>query len=115
MIYCSLEIEYLQMKKRLSIFIGALLYGIILKSQGSPYMEHLSDYIENLSIFVQNQEPGRCYYMPSKYISLNCIWKFMWSDVPQNIPTEFFKSKFNDRSWDNIEVPSNWEMLGYGD
>ncbi len=115
MIYCSLEIEYLQMKKRLSIFIGALLYGIILKSQGSPYMEHLSDYIENLSIFEQNQEPGRCYYMPSKYISLNGIWKFMWSDVPQNIPTEFFKSKFNDRSWDNIEVPSNWEMLGYGD
>ena len=103
------------MKKRLSIFIGALLYGIILKSQGSPYMEHLSDYIENLSIFEQNQEPGRCYYMPSKYISLNGIWKFMWSDVPQNIPTEFFKSKFNDRSWDNIEVPSNWEMLGYGD
>lgn len=39
----------------------------------------------------------------------------MWSDVPQNIPTEFFKSKFNDRSWDNIEVPSNWEMLGCGD
>ena len=115
MIYCSLEIEYLQMKKRLSIFIGALLYGIILKSQGSPYMEHLSDYIENLSIFEQNQEPGRCYYMPSKYILLNGIWKFMWSDVPQNIPTEFFKSKFNDRSWDNIEVPSNWEMLGYGD
>ncbi len=30
-------------------------------------------------------------------------------------PPNSLKSKFNDRSWDNIEVPSNWEMLGYGD
>ncbi|HEY5570541.1 MAG TPA: glycoside hydrolase family 2 TIM barrel-domain containing protein, partial [Bacteroidales bacterium] len=78
-------------------------------------MEHLADYIENLSVFEQNQEPGRCYFIPQKHLLLNGNWKFMWSDIPDNIPKDFFEPKFNDNKWNVIEVPSNWEMLGYGD
>lgn len=78
-------------------------------------MDHLYDYLENPAVFEENQEPGRTYYIPQKNISLNGQWNFCWSDVPENIPKNFFEPSFNDRKWDRIDVPSNWEMLGYGD
>lgn len=30
-------------------------------------------------------------------------------------PTDFWKCGFNDRGWDNINVPGMWELSGYGD
>jgi len=97
------------------LLLFALFNVITVSAQKSPYMEHLADYIENLSVFEQNQEPGRCYFIPQKHLLLNGNWKFMWSDIPDNIPKDFFEPKFNDNKWNVIEVPSNWEMLGYGD
>ena len=97
------------------LLLSALFQVITVSAQKSPYMEHLADYIENLSVFEQNQEPGRCYFIPQKHLLLNGNWKFMWSDIPDNIPKDFFEPKFNDNKWNVIEVPSNWEMLGYGD
>jgi len=41
--------------------------------------------------------------------------EFFYSDTPEGIPTNFYEARFNDRRWDFIEVPSNWEMEGYGD
>ena len=46
---------------------------------------------------------------------LNGIWKFHYSDTPEGVPAEFYKSGFDDKEWDTISVPSNWEMKGYGD
>jgi beta-galactosidase len=40
--------------------------------------------------------------------------KFHWSKDPQSRPVEFYKDSFDVSVWDNIAVPSNWEMLGYG-
>lgn len=97
------------------LLLFALFHVITVSAQKSPYMEHLADYIENLSVFEQNQEPGRCYFIPQKHLLLNGNWQFMWSDIPDNIPKNFFEPKFNDNKWNVIEVPSNWEMLGYGD
>lgn len=97
------------------LLLFALFHVITVSAQKSPYMEHLADYIENLSVFEQNQEPGRCYFIPQKHLLLNGNWQFMWSDIPDNIPKDFFEPKFNDNKWNVIEVPSNWEMLGYGD
>ncbi len=34
---------------------------------------------------------------------------------PKGCLSEFFKEGFNDKKWDTIRVPSNWEMKGYGD
>lgn len=97
------------------LLLFVLFHVITVSAQKSPYMEHLADYIENLSVFEQNQEPGRCYFIPQKQLLLNGNWRFMWSDIPDNIPKDFFEPKFNDNKWNVIEVPSNWEMLGYGD
>jgi beta-galactosidase len=47
------------------------------------------------------------------YISLNGIWKFHLTKSPDQRPYWFFKNDYDTRDWDNIEVPSNWEMKGY--
>ncbi len=50
----------------------------------------------------------------SNYQSLNGNWKFHWSPNPASRPADFFQSRFDDGGWDEIEVPSNWEMKAYG-
>jgi beta-galactosidase len=50
----------------------------------------------------------------SNFISLNGAWKFNWSPNPASRPLDFYKPKFKDKKWDEIQVPSNWEMKGYG-
>ena len=48
------------------------------------------------------------------YKSLNGNWKFSWSINPEERPVEFYLPDFNNSGWDEIPVPSNWEMQGYG-
>ena len=87
---------------------------VFLPAQEKPYLEHLSDYIENLAVFEENQEPGRAFHIPEKHLSLNGTWKFSYHESPLDVPKDFFSPSFNDRKWGTIEVPSNWEMQGYG-
>ncbi len=47
------------------------------------------------------------------YISLDGIWKFHFVKSPDQRPYWFFKDDYDTRDWDNIEVPSNWQMKGY--
>ena len=48
------------------------------------------------------------------YFSLNGEWKFNWAPRPELRSTNFFQTNFDDSTWTNIEVPSNWEMKGFG-
>ncbi len=50
----------------------------------------------------------------SRYKSLNGKWKFAWAPVPEKAPSEFYKVDYQDGSWDEINVPGNWELQGYG-
>ena len=45
---------------------------------------------------------------------LDGIWKFNWVRSPKDRPTTFMNPKENVEDWDNIKVPSNWEVEGYG-
>ncbi|MBI9033881.1 MAG: DUF4981 domain-containing protein [Bacteroidales bacterium] len=45
---------------------------------------------------------------------LNGMWKFNWAKSPAERPMDFFKKTFSDNSWNDIPVPSNWELEGYG-
>ena len=101
------------MKRLLVSCLLAFTYS--LSAQQVNYMDNLYGFIENIDVFELNQEEGRAYYMPEKHISLNGDWRFFWSDVPEGIPQKFYSENFNDKKWDIINVPSNWEMVGYGD
>ena len=50
----------------------------------------------------------------SRYISLNGKWKFNFCKDIKNIPEDFYKINYNNDSWDEIDVPSNWQIKGYG-
>ena len=47
-------------------------------------------------------------------ISLNGNWKFNWVAKPEERPTGFYKSEFDVSGWDEIIVPGNWQMQGFG-
>ncbi len=47
-------------------------------------------------------------------LPLNGTWKFHWVAEPSERPLQFWKTDFDDTSWDEIEVPSNVELKGYG-
>ena len=87
-------------------------------------------FIENPDVIEMNQEPGHVPIIAYKntemalsckkdktqgYLSLNGIWKFKYSENPATTPPDFFKASYDDKKWNNISVPGNWEMQGYGD
>lgn len=84
---------------------------------------------ENPAVFQINREPARSTFLPfaDKYsavadiyenspwfYSLNGNWKFQWSPTPDQRPKDFYKPDFNVVNWKEIQVPSNWELKGYG-
>lgn len=84
---------------------------------------------ENPGVFQINREPARANFLPFAdvpsaiedvyagspwYMSLSGTWKFKWSPTPAQRPTNFFENSFNTVGWDDIKVPSNWELKGYG-
>ena len=48
------------------------------------------------------------------YLSLDGTWKFNWVANADERPTDFYKTDLDDSKWNNIQMPGNWEMLGYG-
>ncbi|WP_417444493.1 glycoside hydrolase family 2 TIM barrel-domain containing protein [Joostella sp.] len=48
------------------------------------------------------------------YKSLNGTWNFYYADSVQARPADFYKEDFDLSGWDTIQVPSNWEMKGFG-
>ena len=84
---------------------------------------------ENPEMVGRNKEPGHCTLTPfgdaesamcgkressQYYKSLNGMWKFNWVIKPAERPMDFYKVGFDDSGWKEIDVPSNWEMRGYG-
>ncbi|MDT0552946.1 glycoside hydrolase family 2 TIM barrel-domain containing protein [Urechidicola vernalis] len=50
----------------------------------------------------------------SRYLSLNEKWKFHWTKNPKNRPKTFHHLNYDDSDWDQIPVPANWEVEGFG-
>lgn len=48
------------------------------------------------------------------YKSLNGKWHFNWVGDPSKRPIDFYRTKYDVTGWDEISVPSNWQMHGYG-
>jgi len=48
------------------------------------------------------------------YFSLDGKWKFHYSKNPTERPVDFYKKEFDVKNWEDIQVPGNWEMQGYG-
>ena len=51
----------------------------------------------------------------ANYMTLNGAWKFNWVKDADARPMDFWKTTFNDKGWDDMQVPGVWELNGYGD
>ncbi len=84
---------------------------------------------ENPAMFDQNKEKPHATLMPFRtvdealtqkkhqsvyYQTLSGTWKFNWVRKPADRPVDFYKPEYSVADWDDIPVPSNWELLGYG-
>lgn len=49
------------------------------------------------------------------FMTLNGTWKFNWVRNAEARPTDFYQTSFNDKGWNNMQVPAVWELNGYGD
>jgi beta-galactosidase len=117
------------MKKLFTIITFFLFIVFASFSQQKPFLSDIYSFLENTSVYELNQEEGHVPLVPystidqalnnnyknPNYLSLNGIWKFNYSDTPEGVISDFYKEEFNDKRWDTIRVPSNWEMKGYGD
>lgn len=56
----------------------------------------------------KGQRGNSDYYRP-----LNGNWQFELAPSPDSVPVEFVEADFDDDDWEQIQVPSNWEMLGF--
>jgi beta-galactosidase len=113
------------------ILTGCFLIAVsALFSQEKRFLDDIYSYLENTSVFELSQEEGHVPIVPymsvnealinnkrksSGYLSLNGTWKFHFSETPEGAPRDFYTLNFNDKKWDTIHVPSNWEMQGFGD
>lgn len=49
-----------------------------------------------------------------RFMSLNGAWKFHYAPTPEERPMDFYESGYDASTWDDIPVPANWEVEGYG-
>lgn len=48
------------------------------------------------------------------YQSLDGEWEFLYLEAPELSPSGFYQIDYDSSKWDRIEVPSCWQMKGYG-
>ncbi|MED4206726.1 beta-galactosidase subunit alpha [Neobacillus mesonae] len=58
----------------------------------------------------QSGDAGKSHY----YQSLNGTWKFLFLDAPEYSPEGFYAEELETTNWDDITVPGNWQLQGYG-
>ncbi|NJD03691.1 MAG: glycoside hydrolase family 2, partial [Ruminiclostridium sp.] len=91
-------------------------------------MFFIEKYWENPDVLHVNCEKPHAYFIPyqneakaekglrgdSKYYkSLNGVWKFKYHDSVRTVEDGFYSENYDASAWDNLIVPSNWQMHGY--
>jgi beta-galactosidase len=84
---------------------------------------------ENPQMIGRNKEPARATSLPYAtssqaiegtreaspyYQCLNGTWKFHWCGQPEDRPKDFWRQEYDVSQWDDLPVPSNWQLHGYG-
>ena len=85
-------------------------------------------YYEDLSVLHENTMPARAYYIPAsrrmdnlvehreesdRMQLLNGTWKFQYFNSIYDIKDSFFEKNYDTENFDEIQVPSVWQMAGY--
>ena len=114
--------------KTFSGFNYALIFLAVLNlnaQQKNPIKDY-KHFIENEAVISDNKEDAHASFTsytsekgalndtPEFHQLLDGIWKFNWVKNPADRPTTFMDPNEDVSGWDDIKVPSNWEVEGYG-
>ncbi|MCF6356410.1 MAG: DUF4981 domain-containing protein [Draconibacterium sp.] len=84
---------------------------------------------QNPAIFEKGQTAPQAFHIPfsskktalknraakcENYRLLNGQWKFKWVETPAQVTEDFWQPDFDVENWDEIRVPANWQMEGFG-
>ncbi len=103
--------------------IVCLIIGVCISSS------HSANDWENPRMIGKNKELGHATLIPfndaasalqgdralsPNRLLLNGTWKFNWVRKPADAPNDFYQNNHDVSAWDDIDVPSNWQLQGYG-
>jgi beta-galactosidase len=98
------------------------------KNMSQAQTKNLAEW-QDPQVFAINKEPMRASFYSfwqdpkhyvsepwdfDNYLSLNGQWKFKYSTNPQQRPKDFYLEDYSTADWENISVPANWQLHGYG-
>lgn len=108
------------------LFLIFILTSVSMYSQQKDPILEYQDYIENELMINENKLAPHSSFtsftskkealnnQPEFYKSLDGKWNFNWVKNPKDRPIKFMNPSFDVSSWDQIKVPANWEIEGYG-
>lgn len=115
--------------RKLFILIAIISLAKLGYSQQADPVANPWDYVENIRMIGENKLPAHASFSSAASInealtvksdelsthqSLDGTWKFKWVRSPIDRPVTFMKPAVSVSDWDDIKVPSNWEVEGYG-
>ena len=114
------------LKKEILLFLAIVMSVTTLFAK--KYEERPHRDWEDPAMVEQNRLPARAWSLPFDisedatwkikespyFLNLNGTWKFNYVTNFSEKPNESYSPFYDDSNWDTIEVPSNWQMKGYG-
>ncbi|MFT4534144.1 MAG: beta-galactosidase [Saprospiraceae bacterium] len=103
-----------------------LFFSNCLSGQTNNPIAEYKNYIENEQIISEHKLDAHASFssfssekdmednQPEFFQLLDGQWKFNWVRNPKDRPTTFMDPNLDVSKWDDIKVPSNWEVEGYG-
>ncbi|MFV0468942.1 MAG: glycoside hydrolase family 2 TIM barrel-domain containing protein [Dysgonomonas sp.] len=113
------------MKRIKSLFLITVFSSLLLSAQTD--FQNWDGAWDNVSVTQINKEEPNTIAIPfaseddieqksieesTYYHSLNGVWKFYWAKDPSAIPANFYEKSYDVSAWDNIDVPSVWQIYG---
>ncbi len=110
-------------------YLGVLILVSVLGSCQSPQRDFSQVEWQNPAVVDVNTEPPHATLIPFAdeasaqsrqpersdcFKLLNGNWQFYWAVGPESAPEDFYRTDYDMSEWDQIPVPSNWQLLdGY--
>ena len=117
---------------RSKAFLSTIILVVSSQVTNAQFQNGVDDiwqYIENIQVISENKEPAHASFTSfttvvnsqkkgateaKYYQNLDGTWKFNWVRAPKDRPLTFMNPAESVADWDDIKVPANWEVEGFG-
>lgn len=119
----------MRIKTLIISFLSFAIFSQMAQAQFQNGIDEIWEYIENEQVIAENKEAAHASFTSFTtvvnsinkkataakfYQTLDGTWKFNWVRAPKDRPLTFMNPEENVTDWDDIKVPANWEVEGFG-